>query len=97
MYDKTGTLVGAIGVSGDTSCTDHVIAWKVRHALNFDNVPAGVAAGAPKETDNIIFDIKPDANGHPVSAHGFGHPACDDAVVGIGNSLPTNFPVGPNP
>lgn len=97
MYDKTGALVGALGVSGDTSCTDHVIAWKVRHNLNFDNVPAGVAAGAPKGTDNIIFDIKPDANGHPVSAHGFGHPACDDAVVGIGNDLPTKFPVGPNP
>jgi uncharacterized protein GlcG (DUF336 family) len=97
MYDKTGALVGAIGVSGDTSCTDHVIAWKVRHALNLDNVPAGEAAGAPKGTDNIIFDIKPDANGHPVSFSGFGHPACDDAVVGIGNMLPTKFPVGPNP
>src|SRR5579864_9450224 len=97
MYDKTGALVGAIGVSGDTSCTDHVIAWKVRHALNFDNVPAGEAPGAPKGTDNIIFDIKPDANGHPVSFGGFGHPACDAAVVGIGNMLPTKFPVGPNP
>jgi uncharacterized protein GlcG (DUF336 family) len=97
LYDKTGALVGAIGVSGDTSCTDHVIAWKVRNALNFDNVPAGKAAGAPNGTDNIIFDITPDANGHPVSAHGFGHPACDANVVGIGNSLPTKFPVGPNP
>ena len=26
LYDPTGALVGAIGVSGDTSCTDHVIA-----------------------------------------------------------------------
>jgi len=97
LYDKTGVLVGAIGVSGDTSCTDHVIAWKVRHALNFDNVPGGEATGAPKGTDNIIFDIKPDANGHPVSASGFGHPACDANVVTIGNGLPVTFPVGPNP
>ena len=94
---KDGTLVGAIGLSGDTSCTDHIIAWKVRHALNFDNVPAGVSPvpGAPKTTDNIIFDITPDAHGHPVSAHGFGHPACSDSAVSIGNALPTDFPVGP--
>jgi uncharacterized protein GlcG (DUF336 family) len=97
LYDKNGTLLGALGVSGDTSCTDHVIAWKLRHALNLDNVPAGVAPGATHGTDNIIFDIAPDANGHQVSAGGFGHPACSAAVVAIGNALPTNFPVGPNP
>ncbi|MBZ5592551.1 MAG: heme-binding protein [Acidobacteriia bacterium] len=97
LYDKTGALVGAIGVSGDTSCTDHVIAWKVRHALNFDDVPAGVAPGAPKGTDNIIFDINPDAHGHPVSTSTFGHPACSTDVVTIGNKLVTDFPVGPNP
>jgi hypothetical protein len=97
LYDKTGALVGALGVSGDTSCTDHVIAWKVRNALNFDDVPAGVATGAPKGTDNIIFDITPDAHGFPVSASGYGHPACDASVVTIGNNLPVKFPVGPNP
>jgi len=97
LYDKTGTLVGAIGVSGDTSCTDHVIAWRVRNALNFDNVPAGVAPGATKGTDNIIFDIAPDAHGFPVSASGYGHPACDATVVTIGNNLPVKYPVGPNP
>src|SRR5580700_9144961 len=36
-------LLGAVGVSGDTSCTDHIIAWKVRDLLQLDNVPAGVA------------------------------------------------------
>ena len=54
LYNAAGTLVGAIGVSGDTSCTDHIVAWKTRHTLNFDNVPNGVAGG----TDNIIFDIR---------------------------------------
>ena len=39
LYNAAGALVGAIGVSGDTSCTDHIVAWKTRHALNFDNVP----------------------------------------------------------
>jgi len=30
LYDNNGTLVGAIGVSGDTSCADHNIAWRAR-------------------------------------------------------------------
>ena len=37
---KNGAKVGAIGVSGDTSCTDHAFAWKVRDAL-------GLASGYP--------------------------------------------------
>ena len=73
LYDAGGRLQGGIGVSGDTSCTDHVVAWKVRHILNLDRVPTGVAPGG---TDNMIQDITPDANGHPVSASGFGHPTC---------------------
>jgi uncharacterized protein GlcG (DUF336 family) len=95
LYSKDGTLLGGIGLSGDTSCTDHIIAWKVRHALNFDNVPAGVAPGAPKGTDNIIFDIAPDSHGNLVSASGFGHPSCSADAATIGNALPVNFPVGP--
>jgi len=73
LYDSGGKLVGGIGVSGDTSCTDHVVAWKVRHLLNLDRVPTGVAPGG---TDNMIQDIAPDAHNHPVSASGFGHPTC---------------------
>ena len=73
LYDLTGRLVGGIGVSGDTSCTDHVVAWKVRHLLNLDSVPTGVAPGG---TDNMIQDIATNASGHPVSSSGFGHPAC---------------------
>ncbi len=73
LYDASGVLLGGLGVSGDTSCTDHTVAWKVRHILNLDNVPVGVAPGG---TDNIIHDITPDVNGHPVSASGFGHPGC---------------------
>ncbi len=32
--------MGGLAVSGDTSCTDHIVAWKKRHALNFDDLPA---------------------------------------------------------
>ena len=96
LYNNQGTLVGALGVSGDTSCTDHIIAWKVRHALNFDDVPAGVGAG---NTDNIIFDITEDGHGNLVSASGFGHPTCSAGApsTAIATGLPTNFPVGPTP
>jgi len=30
---KGGVKVGAIGVSGDTSCTDHAVAWQVRDLI----------------------------------------------------------------
>jgi uncharacterized protein GlcG (DUF336 family) len=68
LYDKSGKIIGALGVSGDTSCADHVIAWKTRHTLGLDNVPMGVAPGP---SDNLVFDIQ---NG--VSSSGFGHPDC---------------------
>src|SRR3954469_6959624 len=31
LYNTDGKVIGGLGVSGDTSCTDHVVAWKVRH------------------------------------------------------------------
>jgi uncharacterized protein GlcG (DUF336 family) len=95
LYNAQGRLIGAIGVSGDTSCTDHIIAWKVRHRLNLDNVPAGVAPGG---TDNIIHDIAPDIQGHDRSASGWGHPLCPGAPsAAIAAALPVTHPVGPNP
>lgn len=98
LYDSDGKLVGGIGISGDTSCTDHIVAWKVRHALNLDNVPAGVAPGGTAGTDNIIFDIAADANGHDKSASGWGHPLCPGTpAAAIAANLPTSHPVGPNP
>jgi uncharacterized protein GlcG (DUF336 family) len=94
LYNSQHQLVGAIGVSGDTSCADHIIAWRTRHALILDYVPAGVAAGPPATgTDNIIFDITINATGHPVSAGGFGHPTCSAASTTAGNALPTSDPV----
>jgi C4-dicarboxylate-specific signal transduction histidine kinase len=29
---RSGVKVGGVGVSGDTSCTDHMVAWRVRNA-----------------------------------------------------------------
>lgn len=68
LYDSKGKIVGGLGVSGDTSCADHIIAWKVRHEVGLDHVPYGIAPG---QNDNMILDIQ---NG--ASASGFGHPSC---------------------
>jgi uncharacterized protein GlcG (DUF336 family) len=45
----SGALIGGVGVSGDSSCADHVIAWEMRSQFNLDNLPA---ASAPKG-DNL--------------------------------------------
>ena len=92
LYNDSGTLVGAIGVSGDTSCADHNIAWRTRNYLGLDHVPGGVS-GDPDRPDNIVFDLTDDAGGNPESANGFGHPHCLDAAVEdnlIANLPPTS-------
>jgi len=86
LYDADGTLLGAVGVSGDSSCADHNIAWKTRDALGLDNVPGGVSATGD---DNIVYDL---ADG--VSAGGWGHPACSEDATSIGDALPTSHPIG---
>jgi uncharacterized protein GlcG (DUF336 family) len=89
LYDRQGKLVGAIGVSGDSSCADHNIAWKLRHKLNLDNVPAGVS---PTKDDNIVNDI---TNG--ISASGWGHPVCAPEAAQIAKEFPKTHPIGPKP
>jgi uncharacterized protein GlcG (DUF336 family) len=82
LYDKgrggQETIVGGVGVSGDTSCADHNIGWRVRHNLGLDHMAkiAGVSGDATRP-DNIIFDIKANPDGGTgISAGGFGHPTC---------------------
>lgn len=83
LYNSAGQLIGGIGVSGDTSCADHNIAYRTRAALSLDYVPAGV--GDPAHKDNAIYDITPQGGGDlapgtgqmpGVSASGFGHASC---------------------
>lgn len=82
LYGRGGQILGAVGVSGDTSCTDHNVAWRTRHNLNLDflsTIPgvAGLFAGDTTHPDNIIFDITPNPNGGTGnSSTGFGHPTC---------------------
>jgi uncharacterized protein GlcG (DUF336 family) len=90
LYSSDGTLLGGLGVSGNTSCSDHIIAWKLRHALNLDNVPAGVTEAS---NDNIIFDIQDDG----VSESGWGHPVCTPEATEIARQLPETHPTGSEP
>jgi len=89
LYSSRGVIVGAIGLSGDTSCTDHIIAWKVRHELRLDAVPMGPSA---EHNDNLILDWQ-----NNMSVSGFGHPSCKGGVVpdAIINQLSKQMPTGP--
>ncbi len=86
LYNQKGH-VGGIGVSGDTSCADHNVAWRVRKSLGFGKVPGGVS---PSKDDGAIYDI---SNGS--SKSGFGHPGCGGKEVeisvelGAGSKLPS--------
>lgn len=93
LYNADGALLGALGVSGDSSCADHIIAWKVRDALALDNVPAGVSSTGD---DNIVFDMAPDDTGKLTSASGWGQPTCGLGEIDIAEELPVAFPVGAN-
>jgi uncharacterized protein GlcG (DUF336 family) len=88
LYNAKKQLLGAVGVSGDSSCADHNIAWRTRNNLSLDYVPAGVSGDATRP-DNIVYDIT-NATGLTigVSAGGWGHPACSPAAKTVAAGLP---------
>ena len=64
LYNTANQAIGAIGLSGDTSCADHEIAWKLRTALVgkgtgtglvANKVPGGVTTIGGVKTDNINY------------------------------------------
>src|SRR5437660_2439853 len=88
LYNSAHVLVGAIGLSCDSSCADHNIAWRTRNDLGLDHVPAGVS-GDRARPDNIVYDITPQAGQQEgVSASGWGHPTCSSAATALAGSLP---------
>jgi uncharacterized protein GlcG (DUF336 family) len=78
LYAVGQKIVGGVGVSGDTSCADHNIAWRVRNNLKLDHLEGvGGVSGDAARPDNIVFDITSNPSGGTgVSAGGFGHPTC---------------------
>ena len=97
LYSTAHALVGGIGVSGDTSCADHNIAWRVRNNLGLDHMAANSGLGLPAvggvsgdtaRPDNIVFDL--DEKG--ASKSGFGHPSCINTSDFSKNPLPAVIP-----
>ena len=78
LYTTGRKIVGAVGVSGDTSCADHNIGWRVRKNLGLDHLKGLFAvSGDNDRPDNLVFDILDNPNGGTgKSAGGFGHPHC---------------------
>ena len=88
LYNSSHILIGGLGVSGDSSCADHNIAWPSSHGLNLDFLPGGVS-GDPSRPDNIVYDIVVlPGQAQGVSANGWGHPACTAAATAIAAALP---------
>jgi len=79
LYDEHGVLIGGLGVSGDSSCADHNVAWRVRNTLKLDYVPAGVSDDTQRK-DNIVYTI----------GSGWAHPVCSDSAKTISEGLPIN-------
>ena len=86
LYNGDG-VVGGLGVSGDSSCADHNVAWRVRQKLGLDKVPSGAN---PKGNDGIIYDIGPNGK----SASGYGHPGCGGREEEIANQIGSGSGVG---
>jgi hypothetical protein len=77
LYNESG-IVGALGVSGDSSCADHNIAWRVREALGLGTTAAAYPGGVnPNGHDGIIYD----------QASGFSHAFCGGSEPGVANSI----------
>ena len=64
LYNASGSIVGGVGVSGDTSCADHEIAKRVRDLAGL-NPPSGPL------TDDIVY-----SGFNPPADLVFTHPKC---------------------
>ncbi len=77
LYNASGKIVGGLGISGDTSCTDHEIAKRVRHLATLD--PPGGST-----VDDISYSAVDGASA-------FTHPQCLNTYrngVKLGTELP---------
>ena len=99
LYGPGHVLLGALGVSGDSSCADHNIAWRTRHNLGMDYFGAvvGGVSGDGLRPDNIVNDIAAASlattvDGVNNSPSGWGHPSCSAVATAIAAGLPQVSP-----
>lgn len=99
LYGPGHVLLGAVGVSGDSSCADHNIAWRTRHNLGLDYFGAtvGGVTGDASHPDNIVYDIpagslETTVDGVNNSPSGWGHPRCSPGATAVAAVLPAVSP-----
>jgi uncharacterized protein GlcG (DUF336 family) len=89
LYSASGKL-GAVGVSGDTSCADHNIAWKLRNKLATggytgvtvaNRVPGGVRAAQVGSTNQPVAAGGDD--GIMYGSTGFQHAECGNGETSV--------------
>lgn len=109
LYQSASNKVGGVGVSGDTSCADHMVAWRLRRLIGLDKLSGvGGPTGDSSFPDNIIFDTAFNVNsnttvpsgtlnnvGPYTSAGGWGHPTCKGATNAQANAIKGNTPLLP--
>jgi uncharacterized protein GlcG (DUF336 family) len=66
-----GQVIGGLGVSGDSSCADHAIAYRMRAAVNLNGTPGGVGS------DNISYYTA----GSPIDPSQFKQPHCGSSDI----------------
>jgi uncharacterized protein GlcG (DUF336 family) len=92
LYGPGRVLMGGVGLSGDTSCADHNIAWRVRKNLGLDHLQGvGGVSGDAARPDNIVYDLKSSGGASgSFSKSGWGHPECVN--TGDPSALPAVVP-----
>ena len=71
---QSGQIIGGLGLSGDTSCADHAISYRMRHDAGLDGIPGGVGLNG---TDNILYAAV------GTTPTGFEHPHCLGPTVDV--------------
>lgn len=85
LYNSAKKVIGAVGLSGDTSCADHNQAWLVRKNLGLDNLAGiGGVSGDATRPDNIVYDSINGNNNN--TTDGWEQPTC--ANTGSPATLP---------
>ncbi len=74
LYED-GKVIGGLGVSGDSACADHTIAYRMRRNVHLDQIPGGVGFN---KTDNIDYATTGQA------PTGFQHPHCFPSDIAEG-------------
>ena len=69
-----GQVIGGLGVSGDTSCADHAISYRMRHLAGLDKIPGGAGLNG---TDNIVYYPA----GSPINPAQFAQPHCTSGDI----------------